>query len=101
MLQHVAACCSVLQCVAGFRDSVLQCFAVYATVLQCLAVLTIVLQCVAVCCSVLQCAAECYSVLQRAAVCCSVLFKRVPVRAKGRRRLGRRCRHRYPQCVAV
>jgi len=50
VLQCVAVCCSVLQCVA---------LSVCCSVLQCLAVCCIVsvLQCVAVCCSVLQCVA--------------------------------------------
>ena len=69
MLQCVAVCCSVLQCVAESRKdfgpllsrparrllSVLQCAAVCCSVLQCVAVCCSVLQCVAVCCSVLQC----------------------------------------------
>jgi len=69
VLQRVAACCSVLQCVAV---GVVVCVAV------CIAV------CVAVCCScslcprrgalaALQCVAACCSVLQHVAVCCSVL----------------------------
>ena len=43
-VQHVAVCCSVLQCVA-----------VCCSVLHCVAVCCIVLQCVAVCWSALQC----------------------------------------------
>ena len=102
MLQCVAVCCSVLQCVTKqstttrhtrpvtnlkssvtHQKSVLQCVAVWCSVLQCVAVCCSVLQCVvvycnvlqcvAVCCSVLQSVAECCSVLQCAAVCCSVL----------------------------
>jgi len=38
MLQRVAACCSVFQCVAGFHG---------------------VLKCAAICCSVLQCVVVC------------------------------------------
>jgi len=60
---------------------VLQCVAVCCNVLQCVA-FTMTLQCVAVCCSALhgvvftmtvQCVAVCYSVLQCVALCCSVL----------------------------
>jgi len=53
---------------------VLQCVAVCCSVLQCLnsqvkeARGPVVLQCVAVCCSVLQCVAVCCSVLQRVAL---------------------------------
>jgi len=54
VLQHVAACCSVLQCVA-VCCSVLQCVAVRCCMLHCDAVCCSVLQYVAVCCSVLQC----------------------------------------------
>ena len=60
----VAACCSVL---------LLQYVAVCCSVLQCVAVCFSVLQYAAMCCSVLQCAAVCCGVLQYAAVCCSVL----------------------------
>jgi len=45
--EHVAVCCSVLQCVA-----------MCCSVLQCIAVCYNVLQCVAVCCSVLQCTVQ-------------------------------------------
>ena len=93
-LQCVAACCSVLRCVAMSERvwwallaySVLQRVAVCCSVLQCVAVCCSVLQCGAVCynvceriwwaplvCSVLQCVAICCSVLQCIAVCCSVL----------------------------
>jgi len=51
VLQSVAVCCSLLQCVA-------ECFSV--------------LQSVSVCCRVFQCVAECFSVLQSVSVCCSV-----------------------------
>jgi len=94
MLQRVAMCCSVLQCVAVCcskkivaaqrklsrymyscnqcaQISMLQCAALRCSVLQCAAVYSSVLQCVAECCSVLQCVA--LSVLQCAAVCCNVL----------------------------
>jgi len=54
VLQCVAVCCSVLQCVAAVRCSVLQCVAPDTSH---------VLQCVAVCCSVLQCGVVCCSVL--------------------------------------
>jgi len=80
LLQGVAACCSVLQCVAGIcsiyiarysftqpmrhRDatnSLRRC--VVAALLRCVAVCCSVLQCDAVWCSVLQCIAS-YSVTQ-------------------------------------
>ena len=84
--QYVAACYSVLQCVAG----VLQCAycrcvaqthqiaAVSKTVMcrrcvQCVAVCCSVLQCVAVCCSVSQVCAVCHRVSQHVAAYCSVL----------------------------
>ena len=70
VMQCVAVCCSVLQCVViatllahlvEHHKKVLQCVAVYCSVLQCIAVCcserSRVLQCVAVCCSVLQCVA--------------------------------------------
>jgi len=60
VLQRVAACCSVLQCIA-----------VCCIALQGVAVRCSVLQCVAVCCSVLQCVAARCSALQCVAVCCS------------------------------
>ena len=79
-LQHVAThciatCCSVLQCV---NDNTLYCnvllhVAVRVPLLQCVAVCCSVLQCVAVCCSMLQYVAVCCSMLQYVAVCCSVL----------------------------
>ena len=90
-MQHVAMCCSVVQCKhvsthepMGMRlqcvavcCSLLQFVAVCCSVLQCVAVCCSVLQCIAVCCSVLQCVLQCVavccSVLQRVAVCCSVL----------------------------
>ena len=67
MLQRVAVCCSVLQCVARS--------AVWDTAMCCS-----VLQCVAVCCSVLldllyetlQCVPACSIVLQCVAVCCYI-----------------------------
>jgi len=79
VLQCVAVCCSVLQCVASvFRES--------SSVLQCIAVRCSALQCVAVCCSVLQCVARVFresnSVLQCVAVRC-------------------KCLSRIKQCVAV
>ena len=57
MLQCVAACCSVLQCVAVCRERI--CGNVSPTLPG-----TIVLQGVAVCCSVVKCGAVCCSVLQ-------------------------------------
>ena len=98
MLQCVAVCCSVLQCVAVILRNVkyisqffsMKHILVCCSVLQCVAVCCSVLQCVAVilrnvnyfsqffsmkhilmCCSVLQCVAVCCSVLQCVAVCCS------------------------------
>ena len=98
MLQCVAMCWGVLQCVAVCCSAVccseLQCVAVCWGVLQCDTVCCIVfpdafvvlhfhvqqifkrqvccsvLQCVAVCCSVLQCVAVCCSMLQCVVVCC-------------------------------
>jgi len=52
VLQCVAVCCSVLQCVAVYRKIDISFFAVYCSVLQCVAVCCSVLHCVAVCCSV-------------------------------------------------
>ena len=84
MLQCVAMCCSVLQCVAvcsaGAVPRVLQCVVVCLNVLQCVTVCcsvfsrrsaschTWMMQCVAVCCSALQCVAVCGNVLQCGAV---------------------------------
>ena len=62
MLQYVTVCCSVL-------------VAACCSVLQCVAVRCSVLQCVAVCCSVSQCVAVCCSVLQCVAVCCKHMNK--------------------------
>jgi len=76
VLQRVAVCCSVLQCVTAgrvpqsrgtFREGEI------ARDSQCFAVGCSMLQCVAVCCGVLYCVAVCCTVLQRAAMCCSVL----------------------------
>jgi len=65
VLQCVAVCCSVLQCVAVYQERsctlVLQARIIAIYVAVCCSVL----QCVAVCCSVLQCVAVCSSVLQR------------------------------------
>jgi len=74
----VAACCSVLQCVAAVSCNVCACVfgelePCTLSVLQCVAVCCSVLQCVAVYCSVFQCAAMCCIMLQCAAVCYSVL----------------------------
>ena len=92
VLQSVAMCCSVLQCVAVWTcirgTQYLSCVAVCCSVLQCVAACCNVLQCVAVyrsvsqcvdmylgdpvsfvCCSVSQCVAVCCSVLQRVAAC--------------------------------
>ena len=82
MLQCVAVCCSVLQCVAKVMTC-MEFFHVYIRAVCCS-----VLQCVAVCCSVLKCVAVCckgndthgvssyihtHCVLQCVAGCCSVL----------------------------
>ena len=81
MLQRVAVCSSVLQCVAEcvavycsvYQESFASLTSVCCSVLQCVVVCCSVLQCVAVCCSVLQCVAVCCSMLQYVAVCCSML----------------------------
>ena len=85
MLQCVAVCCSVSQCVqcvvttfvatdsADVVTTLQVCVALCCSALLCVAVCCNVLQCVALCCSVLQCVAVCCSVLQCVAVCCSVL----------------------------
>ena len=87
MLQRVAACCSVVQCVVvgAARVERLRTMVFYwCSVFQCVAVCCSVLQRSAVCCGggsvsgaaennsivVVQCVAECCSVLQRIAVCC-------------------------------
>jgi len=88
VLQCVAVCCSVLQCVADTK-AIHQWCLIWNTVMStwlCVAVCHSVLQCVAVCCSVLQIRRPCTSdvsydiplwapgcVLQCVAVCCSVL----------------------------
>jgi len=61
MLQCVAVCCSVLQCVVYVCECTCRCLfelsksniAEHCSMLQCVAVCCSVLQCVAVCCSVL------------------------------------------------
>jgi len=79
VLQCVAVCCSVLQCVAVLfeanathRNSMVQRVAVCYSVLQCVAVCFSVFQCVAPCLR-LECVGVCWSVLQCFTVCCSVL----------------------------
>jgi len=77
VLQYVAVCCSVLQCVAGLakeleakakaKGGMLR-VAVCCRVLPCVAVRCCALPCVAVCCSVLQCVAVCCLLLQCVAV---------------------------------
>ena len=65
MLQRIAVCCSLLQCVAVSHD-----VAMCMRYLSCINYgggrqgIISVLECVEVCCSVLQCAAVCCSVLQ-------------------------------------
>ena len=83
MLQCVAVCCSVLQCVRDTHSSPTVRISDADT--QTVAVCCSVLQCVAVCCSVCETPlksnsahkrcrhADCCSVLQCVAVCCSVL----------------------------
>jgi len=93
VLQCVAVCCRVLQCVAPpavSRANRARVTPLGVGVLQCIAVCCSVLQCVAVCCSTCcvmsqpresctvgrRCVAVYYSVLsvlQRVAVCCCVL----------------------------
>jgi len=70
VLQRVAACCSVLQCVAVGLS-----WLKTLILIRCLqvGVCCSVLQHVAACCSVWQRVAACSSVLQRVAVCCNVL----------------------------
>ena len=58
MLQSVAVCCSVLQCVADMRTLIQIQLTVGFEGGKCIAVCCSVLQCVAVCCSVLQCVAD-------------------------------------------
>ena len=68
MLQCVAVCCSVLQCVQH-RSTSISLTAPYvgcSALMQCVAA-CVLMQCVAVCCSVLQCVAVCCSV---GAKCC-------------------------------
>jgi len=71
VLQCVAVCCSVLQCIET-------CYTVSRmTLTYCMsgcATSTRTLQCGVVCCSVLQCVAVCYSVLQCVAVCCRAKY---------------------------
>ena len=90
MLQCVAVCCSVLQCVAVFHTYGLICIpprrecwqqpprisravATRPILSPQLSVWCRVLQCIAVCCSVLQCVAACHRVLKCVVVCCRVL----------------------------
>jgi len=77
VLQCVAVCCSVLQCVAVHE--VMQHRHHNAYCIECHThwthICCSVLQCVVVCCSVLQCVAVRHIVLQCAAVCCSTVLK--------------------------
>ena len=67
MLQCVAVCCSVLQCVVGMWNEISATWELHyegenvvcCSVVQCGAVSCSVLQSVAVCCRVLQCVAVC------------------------------------------
>jgi len=79
VLQYVAVCCSMLQCVAAYVYhccGVLQRDAVCCSMLQCVAVCCSrhvpLLRCVAVYCSMLHCVAVCCSKLQYDAACCSL-----------------------------
>ena len=67
VLQRVAVCCNVLQCVAVCL------FFTSGAAWQSLDPRPTVLQIVAVCCRVLQYITECCSMLQYVAVCCSML----------------------------
>jgi len=84
MLQCIAVCSSMLQCVVAYCSVSMTLYDLAYYMLQCIAVCCSVLQCVAACCSVLmtlydlayyiwQCIAVCCSVLQCVAACCSVL----------------------------
>ena len=106
MLQYVAVCCGVLQCVAVCRSALsthqprmLGLICGKRTTSQCVAVCCSVLQCVAVRYGVLQCVAVCCSVLWWFAVCCSALSPNQP------RMLGLICGKRPAwqcvECVAV
>jgi len=69
VLQRVAACCSVLQCVAEHcREGAAYHVGMTAQTGG------VEDHCVAVCCSVLQCVAVCCITLQCVAMCCSGLF---------------------------
>jgi len=69
VLQFVAVCCSVLQCVAVCIEQQSKCDVVCCSVLQCVAVCCGELRRVAVCCSVLQCVAVRCSMVGHVAVC--------------------------------
>ena len=86
LVDCVAVCCSVLQCVAVYRWPLfvchhkwlglshwVECVAVCCNMLQCVAVCCMVLQGVKVRCSVLQCVAVSCSVLQCVSMRCSAL----------------------------
>jgi len=66
VLQYVAVCCSVLQCVVDVYNMILS-FArresFVCASLQCVAVCCSMLQCVAVYCSVLQCVVDMYNII--------------------------------------
>jgi len=75
VLQCVAVCCSVLQCVAATHCSALQRYCNTPQHTNCWRSCSRGCDCswshgVAVCCSVLQCFAVCCSVVQCVAVCC-------------------------------
>jgi len=111
VLQRVAVCCSVLQCVLQpvpekTRDSccsVLPRVAACCSVLQCVAVRytarsredsRLVLQCVAVCCSVLQCVAVCCSVLQ-------CVIQPVPEKTRDGHQNAKRNPNRNPKTIVL
>ena len=76
MLQRVAACCSVLQCVVfGCLNELFLDHLVCCSVLQCAAACCSMLQCVTACCSVLRLVALTNRslIVYCVAVCCSVL----------------------------
>ena len=75
MLQCVAVCCSVLQCVSG---CVFEHDRNMDTGAWCVAVLCSMLQCVVVCCSVLQCVAVCCSVLVAVSLNMTEIWTLVP-----------------------
>jgi len=72
VMQHVAVCCSVLQCLLDGKCA-MQCVAVCCSVLKCSLYKICVMHCVAACCSLLQCLFHKECAMQCIAVYCSVL----------------------------